>query len=67
VEQPKLVTAHGEKVWANEKMDALRREECLCANCASFEDCFAAKVLYFTCVHAGIALAVTRCRNWKEK
>lgn len=41
--------------------------ECLCLNCELMDDCGWATEFYNMCKDADIALAVTRCPEWKEK
>ncbi len=56
-----------DKVWSNAEMDKLRRDECLCLNCARIYDdslkgtCSVAKMLYNICVEHDMAMAITRC------
>lgn len=61
------VDKYGVMVWVDEKMDELRRERCLCLNCASMEACSVAARFYAICRAHNTALAVTRCPDWKEK
>jgi hypothetical protein len=58
---------YGVKVWTNELMDALRREECLCLNCDKMMECEIARALYVMCQDDNLALAMTRCKHWKSK
>jgi hypothetical protein len=60
---------YGVNVWVNELMDALRREECLCLNCERLTDhsCVVAGMIYKLCKEHNLALAMTRCKNWKCK
>ncbi len=63
--KPIIVERYGVKVWCNEEMDNLRREECLCVNCTLEDDCSWAVGFYNMGRDANIALAVTRCPEWK--
>ncbi len=68
--EPVQVEAHGAKVWADEEMDALRRERCLCLRCAKMPEppdlgCHAARAMYSVCADMDVALAVTRCKGWQ--
>ena len=62
---PVLVERYGKDVWSNAEMDALRKTECLCMNCWNFGDCETAMRLYELCKQFNLALAVTRCPEWK--
>ena len=63
----KLEEHHDTEVWTNVMLDSLRREECLCLNCQNLEDCSAAYHLYNECRKWNMALAVTRCPEWRAK
>ena len=70
--KPVEVVSHGNKAWANQLMDCLRREECLCLNCDNLkpgqsDSCHIARTFYEVCVKENVALAVTRCPLWKPK
>ena len=58
---------HGDEVWTNVPMDALRRSQCLCLNCADMGACNRASRLYDLCRRTGLALAVTRCPVFARK
>lgn len=63
----KRVERHGGEAWEHTEMDALRKDKCLCLNCAHLEEgCDPASSLYAVCREDNIALAVTRCPYWKE-
>jgi hypothetical protein len=60
---------YGMKVWTNELMDRLRKDECLCLRCGRILDhgCPIASMLYKMCKENNLALAMTRCKNWISK
>lgn len=62
----KLQVHHGSEVQTNTKMDALRREECLCVNCTEINTCDWASALFGLCTESNLALAVTRCPNFDQ-
>lgn len=52
--------------------DAMRRERCLCLHCqrlnpGDVENCPSAEVLFALCKTRGMAMAVTRCMDYKQK
>jgi len=55
--RPIFVERYGEKVWENTKMDALRKEECLCLNCDRIGK-------LELCKKYNLAFAMTRCKSW---
>ena len=55
---------YGKKVCTHVLMDFLRRDECLCLNCAMIEGCPAAGMFYGLCKDFNMALMVTRCANF---
>jgi len=61
----KQVEKYGAIVYQNEFMDNLRRDECLCLHCGYIKDCSTAKAFYVYCQQFDLALAVTRCPNFK--
>ena len=61
------IIAHGIEVYADKEMDDLRRGRCLCLNCGEMDSCSSAKQLYGICKENDMALAVTRCKDYKEK
>ena len=63
----KRVMAHMAMVWQNERMDNLRKKECLCLNCRFIENCDWASELFGMCKDHHLALAVTRCPDWEKK
>lgn len=62
---PVLENHYGKEVWTNRFMDDLRRKECLCLNCEIQKDCTVAASLFNICKNDNLALAVTRCKNYK--
>lgn len=60
----RIISRHGVDVVENQSTDELRRSECLCLNCANILSCIYAKRLYGICVDGGMALMVTRCKNF---
>lgn len=62
-------THYGAETWTHCEMDELRRTECLCRLCAEEDNgfCDNAHALYEVCKRGGIALAVTRCAEFKPK
>jgi hypothetical protein len=63
----KQVEKYGRAVWQNPTMDKLRQTQCLCLNCGNMKECDTAKALYEICVKGNLALAVTRCPEWRHK
>ena len=67
----KQETHYGKEVWVNPTTESLRKEECLCLNCAKLkpgpENCRIAQSFYEICVKENIALAVTRCPIFAPK
>lgn len=71
-EQPKKEEHHGADVWVNPLTESLRREECLCLNCANMqpgqpEHCYVAQAFFLICGQENVALAVTRCPKFTPK
>ena len=64
MENPTKVTRYGAEVWENAKMDALRKEECLCLHCGNMKTCPTAKALYEIGCTRNLAMAITRCPAW---
>ena len=62
-----LLKTNGGEVWCNVKMDNLLEKECLCLNCDLMEHCGWAVEFYNMCKDANIALAVTRCPEWRKR
>lgn len=60
------VRKYDRDVWQNEKMDNLRRTECLCTNCRFIKICDWASELFGICKDHDLALAMTRCPDWRE-
>jgi hypothetical protein len=59
------------EVWVNPTTESLRKDECLCLNCAKCRPgqpyhCPIAQALFDVCKKGKIALAVTRCPEWEE-
>jgi hypothetical protein len=68
--QPISVLRHGQQVWENPTVEAIRREECLCLNCARMkpgepDHCPIARRFYEICKVHGTAFALSRCDSWK--
>ena len=63
----KKVEKCGETVWQNERMDLMRKEQCLCLNCGEKPRCLVAPSLFRLCTLNDIALMVTRCPDWEAK
>ena len=64
------VESHGATVQSHLAMDALRKTECLCLNCSHLEPplgCVVATALYDLCVSNNLAIAVTRCQDFRPK
>lgn len=61
------VKRYGVKVWCNEAMDNLRREQCMCLNCGKSQFCNRAKILHGTCILGDLALMVTRCPEFENQ
>ena len=59
------VRKYGVEVWCNSEMDKLRRENCLCLNCARMANCVTASLLYELCKAENVATMMTRCPQWK--
>ena len=57
---------YGEMVWTNRMMDGLRKRECLCLCCDNIKKCGNASGLLARCQDGDLALAVTRCPDWKR-
>ena len=69
---PKQEAHYGQTVWVNPTTEPLRREECLCLNCDRLkpgqpDNCPVAQAFYEACVKGNVALAVTRCPEWRPK
>ena len=65
------IERYGCLVWEDEAADALRKERCLCLNCAKCkpgekDHCPIAARLYEVCKKDNVALMVTRCAEWRE-
>jgi len=69
--QPVKEVRFKHEVWVNPTTESLRLTECLCLNCYEGPNgdpkahCYIADTLYQLCRTRHIALAVTRCPNWK--
>jgi len=63
----KKVWKYDVAVHQNEFMDGLRAEECLCLHCVDMPNCSTAKALYGFCVQYNLALAVTRCPDYRVR
>jgi hypothetical protein len=64
---------YGGVVWVNPTIEALRKSESLCYNCARLkseapeaEQCQIALAFYRRCKTENVALAVTRCPVWES-
>ena len=67
-EKIEKIVAHDVEVFADAEMDGLRRERCLCLNCAKMEsDCHVAKILYHLSVQNNMAMMITRCAEYGYK
>jgi hypothetical protein len=58
------------EVWVNPATESLRKDECLCFNCAKCkpgqpDHCPIAQALFEICKKGKVALAVTRCPEWE--
>ncbi len=63
----KQIEKYGATVWADGEMDALRKKRCLCLNCEHSGSCNKAGNLYLMCKRNNLALAITRCPEWKNR
>jgi len=70
----KKIAKDPEKIWANTRMDDLRKEECLCLNCdrqndePAYSSCPVAQKIYETiCVEHNMAMAITKCGATDEE
>ena len=61
------VERYGALVWEHTAMDARRKTDCLCLDCASITRCDNAAELYQMCKDFSMAMAVTRCQAWQRK
>lgn len=64
--------SYNEEVYFNPIMDELRKQQCLCLNCASMTEdkktnCSKANALYELCVTNNMAMMVTRCKEFEFK
>ncbi len=62
----KMLHPRDGEVWVNPVTETMRKDECLCLNCANLkpnqrDNCSFAQAFYDTCVKGKIALMVTRC------
>jgi hypothetical protein len=48
------------------EMDKLRKDRCLCLKCTNIDECETAAEFYRVCSRNNVALAVTRCPEWKK-
>lgn len=69
-EKARKETHYGKEVWVNPTTESLRRDECLCLNCAKMkpgqpDHCPIAQALYEICKKGNIAMAITRCPVWE--
>lgn len=72
VGEPKYEEHYGVKVWVSPLLDALRRSDSLCYNCASFkpngkDECPKARKIYEVCKSEDVALPVSRCPAFDKK
>jgi len=59
------IIKYGKKVWASSEIEKLRKTNCLCLNCIDMKECELAQKLYKICCEEDMALAVTRCPNFR--
>ena len=69
MEKPVKVERYGQEVWETPAMDMLRKEHCMCLNCARMkpgekENCKIAQKFYKICKKYGNAFMLTRCNSW---
>ena len=57
---------YGETVTVSVEIERMRKDNCLCLQCLNIKGCPYAKKFYDVCKVGGIALAVTRCREFEE-
>ena len=59
---------YGENVWVSLDIEKLRKTDCLCLSCDFLGGkCPIAEHFYNYCIEYNLALAVTRCPNWRQK
>jgi len=63
--EPRLIKKYGKEVWQHPDMDKLRRTECLCMSCEQLDICPIANDLLHKCKQYNLALAITRCAEFK--
>jgi hypothetical protein len=61
------VTKYGREVYEHSAMDALRKTDCLCLNCAKMSECPIAEAGFELCQEYGVAYAMTRCPLFERK
>jgi hypothetical protein len=67
IKQPVKENHYNTDVWVNTMTEGLRRDECLCLNCAAIQNqCKYAQEFFKLCKEGDIALMVTRCRYFME-
>lgn len=64
--------SYNEEVYFNPIMDELRKQQCLCLNCALMTkdketNCSKANALYELCVANNMAMMMTRCKDFEFK
>ena len=63
--KPIQIEKYGTTVWANEDMELIRKNECLCLHCGSLGSCDIAREGYHMCKKYNVAFMMTRCPFWK--
>lgn len=58
---------HGIVVYVSNRLEKLRKTDCLCLNCVKMDRCPIAKKLFGLCVRHNLALGVSRCRVFRQK
>jgi hypothetical protein len=67
-EKIEKMVAYDREVFADVEMDGLRRERCLCLNCAKMgPNCHNSQILYHMAVQNNMAMMITRCRDYQYK
>lgn len=72
MDKPEKVVRYGMVTWENQKLDQLRRDECLCLHCSNLkpnspDNCTMAEIFFKLCQRFGMAMAVSRCSEWRLK
>lgn len=64
---------YGKRVTTDQELDRLRATSCLCITCERLttdsdkENCPMAGVIFSLCRNVGMAVAVSRCAEYKER